>query len=89
MQKLQKDLQLSHPEFKALHLIDLCRLLNNALEGGIRTNLFSIFYDFVVHFPPSVIEVTYYFLEHTLEQAKYCCGAAINVFGAKKNASLE
>lgn len=51
MQKLHKDLQLSNPEFKALHFKDPCHLLNNALEEGIRTSPFNVLHDFVVHFP--------------------------------------
>ncbi|KAH7974057.1 hypothetical protein HPB49_009103 [Dermacentor silvarum] len=51
MQKLHKDLQLSNPEFKALHFKDPCHLLNNALEDGIKTSSFNVVHDFVVHFP--------------------------------------
>ncbi|KAG0444092.1 hypothetical protein HPB47_014185 [Ixodes persulcatus] len=51
MQKLRKDLQLSSPEFKALHFKDPCHLLNNALEDGIKTSSFKVVQDFVVHFP--------------------------------------
>ncbi|KAH7938388.1 hypothetical protein HPB49_023126 [Dermacentor silvarum] len=49
--ELHKDLQLSNPEFKALHFRDPCHLLNNALEDGIRTSSFNVVHDFVVHFP--------------------------------------
>ncbi|KAH7959565.1 hypothetical protein HPB49_011915 [Dermacentor silvarum] len=46
-----KHLQLSNPEFKALHFKDPCHLLNNALEDGIRTTSFYVVHDFLVHFP--------------------------------------
>ncbi|KAG0425365.1 hypothetical protein HPB47_027466 [Ixodes persulcatus] len=49
--KLHKDLQLSSPEFKALHFKDPCHLLNNALEDGIKTSLLKVVQEFVVHFP--------------------------------------
>ena len=51
MQKVHKDLQLSNPEFKALHFKDSCHLLNNALEDGMRTSSFNVVHDFVVPFP--------------------------------------
>ncbi|KAH7964997.1 hypothetical protein HPB49_002762 [Dermacentor silvarum] len=51
MQKRHKDLQLSNPEFKALHFKYPCHLLNNALEDGIRRSSFNVVHDFVVHFP--------------------------------------
>ncbi|KAG0436484.1 hypothetical protein HPB47_017920 [Ixodes persulcatus] len=51
MQKLHKDLQLSSPEFKALHFKDPCHLLNNVLDDGLKTDSFVVVYDFVVHFP--------------------------------------
>ncbi|KAG0424545.1 hypothetical protein HPB47_028254 [Ixodes persulcatus] len=51
MQKLHKDLQLSSPEFKALHFKDPCHLLNNVLDDGLKTDSFVVVHDFVVHFP--------------------------------------
>ncbi|KAG0429178.1 hypothetical protein HPB47_023884 [Ixodes persulcatus] len=51
MQKLHKDLQLSSPEFKALHFKDPCHLLNNVLNDGLKTDSFVVVHDFVVHFP--------------------------------------
>ncbi|KAH6948100.1 hypothetical protein HPB50_022825 [Hyalomma asiaticum] len=50
MEKLHKDLQPTSPEFKLLHFRNPCSLLN-ALEDGIRTSLFKVVHDFVVHFP--------------------------------------
>ncbi|KAH8034565.1 hypothetical protein HPB51_025716 [Rhipicephalus microplus] len=40
-----------NPEFKMLHFKDLCHLMNNALEGGIRISSFNVVHNFVVHFP--------------------------------------
>ncbi|KAH6945337.1 hypothetical protein HPB50_007901 [Hyalomma asiaticum] len=50
MPQLHKDLQPTSLEFKALHFKDPSHLLNNALEDEIRTSLFMVVHNFVVHF---------------------------------------
>lgn len=51
MQKLHRDMQQSHTEFRALHFKDPCHLLNNILEEGLKVDCFKGARDFVVHFP--------------------------------------
>lgn len=51
MHKLHRDLQLSQPDFIALHFKDPCHLLNVTLAEGMKLVEFDVIQDFVVHFP--------------------------------------
>ncbi|KAG0434608.1 hypothetical protein HPB47_018987 [Ixodes persulcatus] len=51
MQKLHRDMQQSHTEFRVLHFKDPCHILNNILEEELKMDCFKGARYFVVHFP--------------------------------------